>query len=180
MRSARVGSAAAVALVLGLWGCGGGDPSDRPSASSGGARADRQDELTEMDACALLTVEEIEAATGHAPGKGEDPVKEVESAAPMCTWPSADGKVPQVVQLLISWSGATDYESYRDAMVKEGVANLRKVDGAGRFAVLLEDMNLVQAFGERYMVQTMVSAGDGKDPVEGAVALARAAMDRLE
>jgi len=170
------------AVVVAAAGCGGSEPAPESStaSSSGSSSGVSQKALTDLDACSLLTAGEIEAATGHAPGSGSDPVKSVSGAAPICAWPSKDGAEHQVAQLLISWASARSLDEYREVMAKEGVTSIRQVDGPGRFTVLLEEMNMVQAFGDRFMVQTMVATKDGKDPVAAATALARAAMERLE
>lgn len=184
MRSDRRVSRLVVVLVLAAAaaGCGGGEDrgeAARTTSGSSGA-ADDQKTLTDLDACTLLTAEEIESATGYAPGEGSDPVKSVSGAAPICAWPAKDGSVHQVAQVLVSWSASKTFDDYRQLMAKEGVTKIRQVDGPGRFSVVLEEMNMVQAFGERFMVQTMVEAKDGRDPVEAAVALAAAAMERVE
>ena len=181
MRSFCTGSLVVLMLMAGSAGCGGGGDETSTGTSPGSSEeASSQESLTELDACTLLTAGEIESATGYAPGAGSDPVKNVSAAAPICAWPSKDGSVHQVAQVLVTWSSARSFEEYREMMAKEGVTGLRQVDGPGRFTVLLEDMNMVQAFGERYMVQTMVEVTEGKDRVTAGTTLATAALGRIE
>jgi len=161
-------------------GCGGGDEQGRTAAETSSSATDTRKMLADIDACTLLTPEEIQSATGHSPGSGIDPVKSISGAAAMCAWPSEDGSVHQVAQVLVSWASAKNFDEYRQAMEKEGVTTIRQVDGPGRFTAVLEDMRMVQVFGERFMVQTMVEPREGTDPVAAATALAAAALERVE
>jgi hypothetical protein len=98
----------------------------------------------------------------------------------MCAWPSADGSVAQVAQVLVSWASADTFEDYRASMEAEGISEFREVEGPGRFNVLLDEVNIFQAFGERYMVQIAVEPASGHDPLAAATQLARAALGRVE
>jgi len=178
MRLYRSGLAGLILAIAA--GCGSGDEQGRPAAETSSSGIESRKTLADIDACTLLTAGEIQSATGYSPGAGIDPVKSISGAAAMCAWPSEDGSVHQVAQVLVSWASAKDFEAYKQAMEKEGVTGIRQVDGPGRFTAVLEDMRMVQAFGERFMVQTMVEARDGTDPVAGATALAKAALERVE
>jgi hypothetical protein len=136
--------------------------------------------LEDIDACALLTVDEIRSTTGHDPGSGANPVGTISGAAPICAWPSADATLGQVAQLLVSYANADTFEEYRQAMTQPGGTAFSQIDGPGRFTVLLNELGMVQSFGDRFMVQVMVSPAEGRDTIAAATSLAAAALARLE
>ncbi|HSM59867.1 MAG TPA: DUF3558 family protein, partial [Longimicrobiales bacterium] len=160
-------------------GCAGGEeqePAEAASAAAGEVVA-----VDDIDACTLLTADEIRSATGYDPGPGADPVADISGAAPICAWPSADGSVHQVVQVLVAYATSDTYEEYLQAMAEQGVIEgLSRIEGPGRFTVLLAGANMAQAHGERFMVQVMVEPAAGIDPVTAMTTLAGAALARIE
>jgi hypothetical protein len=169
------GSLVVSVMVATAPACAGGD--DEAAVSETGSTSGS---LEDIDACALLTSDEIRAATGQEPGTGIDPMDGVSASAPICAWPSADGSITEIAQILVSIASADSYESYRQSMEQEGFTDLQQVDGPGRFNALLGGLNMLQSFGERFMVQVMFEPAPGRDFVEAATELTRAALGRLE
>jgi hypothetical protein len=159
--------------------CSGGDQ-DADIDDSSAAPSERATVLDDLDACALLTDDEILAATGHEPGPGTDPGADIRDAVPACEWPSADGSVGQVAQVLVGPTTADSFEEHRDAMMADGLEGLREIEGVGRFASFLESVNMLYAFGETHMVTVTVEPAPGHDAVAAATALARAVLERVE
>lgn len=171
---------AVLALTLAT-ACGGGDDQAQmenadPAANPDGGVA----VLDDIDACSLLTAEEIRSATGYETGEGTDPVADISGAAPMCAWPSADGSVNQVAQLLVSHASAESFEQHREYMAEQGVTGITQIEGPGRFTVRLDDTNMIQSFGNRFMVQVMLEPAEGIDVAAAATTLTRSALDRIE
>lgn len=154
-------------------GCGGGEEQTQSETAS-------EFNLADLDACTLLTLEEIRSATGYDPGAGTNPTADVSGAAPMCAWPSADGSVDQIVQVMVTRATSDTYEEYRQSMAEQDITEFSQIEGPGRFTVLLEGVNMIHTFGERFMVQVLVEPAEGSDPVAAATALAGAALSRLE
>lgn len=174
----RLGRLLATVAVAAAAACAGGE--EREPAEAASEAAGEVVDLEDLDACTLLTPEEIRAATGYDPGAGTDPTADVGGAAPMCAWPSADGSVDQVVSVLVAFATYDTYEEYREAMAQEGVTEFSQVDGPGRFTVLLDGVNMIQAYGERFVVEVMVEPAEGVDPVAAMTTLAGAALGRIE
>ncbi len=163
---------ALAALIVFAAACGGGG--DNASAGSGSGVTSLED----LDACALLTADEIRSATGHTPGAGSNPI-EIENAPPMCAWPSSEGGVRQVVQLLVTYAPDATFEEYRDRMAQDQMA-ITRIDGPGRYTISINEVNMFQSIGDRRMIQVMVEPAAGIDPAAAAVALLRAAVGRVE
>jgi hypothetical protein len=157
-------------LAVALSGCGG-ETEQKP-----GPAAQGQPALAEIDACALLQPAEIQEATGADPGVGARP-DVPDGSPPMCHW--------SPVQLLVTPAGWKTYEQYDSAnrrTLEEAydAANYQRLDGPGRFAVLLKDAGMIQAVGERHMVQVAAQPAKGRDTVEAVTRLAGLALERLE
>jgi hypothetical protein len=167
-----------VSLAVIAAACGGSDGETPAGVTETAARASRVTSLDDLDACSLLTADEIRSATGHAPGDGADPLT-LQNAAPMCAWPSSDGSVRQVVQLLVTYAPDGTFEEYRDRMKQEQTA-ITRIDGPGRYTISISEVNMFQAIGDRRMLQVMVEPAAGIDPAAAAVALLRAAFARVE
>ena len=169
---------AAVLVIAGtvLTGCGDGTP----AASLGTP-------LAEIDACALLTAAEIEAATGIVPGPpGKDGPK---SAVPMCNWPAAEGSYPFALSLLISRSD--NFDSFEGAMLKwqESAESMdfpfdpedyEEVEGPGKVNAWLIDAGMLQAHRGNRLVQVYAQVSPDRDRLEASIALATHAMARLD
>jgi hypothetical protein len=138
-------------LLLLILACGGPDDApgnDTPALPAAATTG------TELDVCALLTAEEIQEATGIAPGQ-PNPVP------PQCTWPTADGRTETFVQLLVT---ASDIDSFDELMstLRAGMgadfnpASYERVEGVGDFAVIVDGF-MMQSYVPGRMVQLTVS-----------------------
>lgn len=160
----------AMMLAVTLSACGG-EPKRQEGSTARGQAA-----LAEVDACSLLQDSEIREATGRDPGTAAKP-DVPEGAPPMCHW--------SPVQLLVTVSGWKTYEEYDSAnrrTLEEGYdpGNYQRLDAPGRFTVVLKEAGMVQAVGERYMVQVAVQPAQGQDEVAAATRLAGLVLERLE
>jgi hypothetical protein len=166
--------AALLAVVLGA--CGGDTPSAPPSTA-----------LDEVDACALLTAEEIEEATGIAPGAPDD--SGPASGPPMCNWPAADNSHPFAVSLLVAPSD--NYTSFDGALARwqesaEGMGmefdanDYQEVEGPGTVNSWMEEAGMLQAHRGNRMVQVFAQVAPDRDGLAASTALARHAMARLK
>jgi hypothetical protein len=167
-------------LLAVLAACAGEEAPD--AASQEAPPATSSDEP--LDACSLLTVDEIRAATGHDVGAGV--MTGQGEGSSMCSWPSADGSNEHAVQVSVVRAAYDTYDEYAAAMAADGVmAGYRQIEGPGRFSTLIEETTIVQSYGETYMVQVTL---DGllpsglalADGVAASVELARAALARVE
>jgi hypothetical protein len=172
-------------FALGLVACSGqGSSADGSKAELKQTSASSSEQrLAKIDACALLQASEIEAATGIPPAGGRP--QATSGGPPMCTWPSTDGKAPQLVQLLVTGSSLKNYAEYvrttKEAMGGEYPANhIREAQGPGLFAAWMDEMNMLQVFDGRHMVQLSTQSAPGQDPAVVASHLAKAALARLE
>jgi len=152
--------------------------SDAP-APAAAARGTGTGQLADVDACQLLTADEIRSATGHAPGDGANPLPNLSQRPAMCAWPSADGKVQQVVQVLVTNAPSGTFDAYRDLMAREQIT-ITQIDGPGRFTVEIEGGSMIQSLGDRFLVQVMVEPAPGTDRRAASVRLAEAALGRLQ
>ncbi|MGE0704543.1 MAG: hypothetical protein AB7F99_02790 [Vicinamibacterales bacterium] len=162
--------ASAVVLLLAASACGGGGESTERATSG---------DLAALDACLLITTDEIRTATGRETAAGVDPVAGLTGAAPMCAWVSADGTGVQVAQLLVSAGTPDSFEEYRDRMAQSQIT-ITQIDGPGRYTVSIGEASMIQSIGDRFMVQVMVEPAEGTDHLAAATTLTRAALDRLE
>jgi hypothetical protein len=170
-------AAALLGAALTLAGCGGGE-----------STASAADSLAEIDACALLTPAEIEAATGIAPGAPEK--QGGGNAPPMCNWPSQDGSYPFAANLLVTVSD--NYTSYDEALAKwqESAADMgmdfdwgmyQEVEGPGTVNAWMADPGMLQAHrGDRMVQVYLYRLPPGRDRLEAATALATHAFARLD
>lgn len=161
---------AGLMLAVAISGCGG-ETEKRPDTAEPG-RAD----LAQIDACSLLQASEIREATGGDPGVGARP-DVPQGSPPMCHWATA--------QLLVTHAGWKTYEEFdaanrRTLEAEYDAADYQRLDGPGRFAVLLTGAGMVQAVGERHMVQVAAQPAEGRDTVEAVTRLAALVLERLE
>jgi hypothetical protein len=169
-------AAALLGGTLTLAGCG-----DNQSAPSSTA-------LEEVDACALLTVTEIEEATGIVPAAPED--LGGASGPPMCSWAAADGSHPTFVSITVAPSD--NYETFDAAMAEwqksaEAMdfpfdpAEYEEVEGPGDVNAWLREMGMLQAHSGNRMVQVYApKVAPDRDKLQASIALARHAWGRLE
>jgi hypothetical protein len=170
MRTEALTAWVAAVLVGAMAGCGGEAEKQPGSAAQG------QPDLSKIDACALLQPAEIREATGADPGLGARP-DVPEGSPPMCHWAP--------VQLLVAPAGWKTFEQFDSAnrrTLEEAYdsANYQRLDGPGRFAVLLKDAGMIQAVGERHLVQVAAQPAQGRDTVEAVSRLAGLVLERLE
>ena len=161
---------AVVILTATLSGCGG------ESKRQQGSPDDRQAALADVDACSLLQESEIREATGREAGPGARP-DVPDGSPPMCHWAPT--------QLLVTHASWKTYEEYDEAnrrTLAEGYdpANYERLDAPGRHTVVMKGAGMVQAMGERYMVQVAVDPAEGQDTVAAATRLAGLVLGRLE
>lgn len=168
-------TATSMAALILLTGCGDGK-SAPPDAS-----------LETIDACALLTAEEIKKATGITPGAPQD---QSGSGPPMCIWPSQDGSYPFGVNLLVAPS--LDYtsfdaalaewqESARDMDMEFDTADYQEVDGPGDVNAWLREAGMLQAHRGDRMVQIFLhKVPPDRDRLQAAAELAGHALARLD
>ncbi|HLT89437.1 MAG TPA: hypothetical protein VKZ85_00725 [Woeseiaceae bacterium] len=166
-----------LAAAFTLAGCGDGE-SAAPAAGS----------LQDIDACALLTAAEIEAATGIAPGPAEN--QGGRNAPPMCNWPSQDGAYPFAASLLVTVSA--NYTSYEQALAawQESAADMgmdfdwamyEEVDGPGTVNAWMADAGMLQAHRGDRMVQVYLHRlPPDRDRLQAATELATRAFARLD
>ncbi len=158
----------AVVLLLAAAACGGETTQRATSA-----------DLAAIDACLLMTTDEIRTATGREAAAGVDPVAELAGAAPMCAWAAAADAGLQVAQLLVNPGATGSFEEYRDRMAQSQVT-ITQIDGPGRYTVSIGEASMIQSMGDRFMVQVMVEPAEGTDHLAAATSLAGAALERLE
>jgi hypothetical protein len=137
------------------------------------------EQLEAIDACALLTAEEIEQATGKAPGAPEP--KKVGDIVPSCRWPAADGSSTQIVHVLVGRTGPATYEAFLENMkeqLEEGFSadDYEKLD-IGNYGVWWKDVN-VQVYTSDYMIVVTNSEMPPADR-DVCIQLAKKAMARL-
>ena len=165
--------------VLAVCGCSDGGP-------GGGGAASSSLDLATVSACYLLAPAEIEAATGVAVAVGQDR-SELDGRLPMCFWPRAGSELDYVVNVLVTMSSYSSYEQYMrlsggDAESGEhpDLGTVRHVDGVGRFGAWLEDLGMLQVYGDIAMVQVTVQVADERSRMEAAQTLAATALGRLQ
>ena len=173
---ASLSAAISLAGVLVLAGC-----------SDGGQAASPATPLAEIDACALLTAEEIEAATGIAPAPPEQDGPK--SAVPMCNWPAAVQGYPFALNLLIAPSD--NYSSFDGALAKwqESAESMefpfdpndyQEVGEPGTVNAWMHEAGMLQAHRGNRMVQVYAQVTPDRDRLEASVALARHVLSRLD
>jgi hypothetical protein len=133
------------------------------------------DKLKAIDACALLTAEEIE----QAPGEPE--AKKVGEVVPTCSWPAADGSSSQIVHILVGRTGPATYEAFLENMkeqLEEGfsAADYERLD-IGDYGVWWKDANV-----QVHTSDFMIAVTNGELPPADrdiCIELAKKAMARL-
>ncbi|MEZ5331553.1 MAG: hypothetical protein R2991_05775 [Thermoanaerobaculia bacterium] len=154
---------AAVVLLASFIGCAGEEASS-PAASE---RTRTETETSEAAAsaapepCSLLTADEIEAATGIAPGPGQD-------VAGACAWSAADGSIGNLVTLTVQHGDVTR-EQWLTIGDEEDI-----IEGVGDFAVQVGSQ--IQVFQNGWLVGVKV---DRTVAPEARTELARSAHAKL-
>lgn len=167
LRSRPLSTTLVVALLLAvLGGCASEEAAEpaeteTPPAQETPAEAPATPSAT-PEACTLLTVEEIETATGVAPGAGE-PV------GGACTWAAADGSNPRLLALTVQHGDVT-----RERWLGGGGSEEDIVEGVGDFAAMVGSQ--LQVYQGGWLVGVTVR---GSDRAEAARELARAVLARL-
>lgn len=160
-----------------LGGCSREGPADEPGREAEATSAEAAAE-TAADGCALLTAEEIQAATGLSPVASEAAgVGDMD-----CDWSASDGRT--LVGVVVSRTQDT-YEEYiqnvrqtAPEMVAESEAG--RVDGVGDYAIWYQAgyLNAVRD-GRLLVVWTYAEPTNGKSKREAAIELARSGLPRL-
>lgn len=172
----RMLSGVVLAAVLVLPACS--QPTDQ--APAGGAPVPAAGAAL-LDACPLLAADDIATVFGQPPGA---PERITGKFAATCKWPSADGKNPELVHVLVTTGSAVssfeDYERRGRAAMQGRFANtpIQKVEGLGDFAVWAGDdqSGALQVFRGGRLVQVTVSR-TGERP---ALDVARALVARVK
>ncbi len=161
-------------LLIGATACSRSTPDDGSSATAAEAARDT------LDACPLLTPAAIAEMLGESPGP---PERTPGKFAATCKWPSADGRNPELVHVLITTGSAVssfeDYDRRGRAAMKGRFAHtpIQRVEGFGDFAVWAGDeaSGALQVFEGGTLVQvTVARVGD-----RAALDVARALMGRV-
>jgi hypothetical protein len=164
-----------LALLVGATACS-------PSTHDGGSSATSADAGRDtLDACPLLDPGAIAEVLGESPGP---PERTPGKFAATCKWPSADGRTPELVHVLITTGAAVasfeDYDRRGRAAMKGRFADtpIQPVAGFGDFAVWAGDdaSGALQVFeGGRLVQVTVARVGD-----RPALDVARALMGRVK
>lgn len=168
----RVGTGAVLGALLGLAGCGGSDVPE-PSATTESAP---ERPAGSVDACGLLTAEEIGGVMGASPGEPQAGPSQMGD----CTWPSSSGSGP-LVTLELTQSGYSTFEafvaSYQSEFGGEEPSRdqYRPVVGLGDWAMYVVDDGLLQI----HRAGRMLLIGTSPAGEEQAVGLGQKAITRL-
>ena len=168
--------AALLGAVLSLAACGGSDAETSPSVA-----------IQEIDACALLTAAEVEAATGVSPGPPE--AVRISGGPPICNWPAADGSNAAFLTVLVA--PTRHFESYDAALAmwQESAAgagmdfdpaDYEEVEGVGDVGAWLREAEMLQAHRGDRMVQVATRVAPDRDVRQASIELARHALTRLD
>ncbi len=159
------------ALAILIAACGSENaPSDTmPSATK----------AIQVDACALLTHEEIETRIGKVPGT---PEAAMFGAIPTCTWPSADGSELQILHVSVARRATADYDTFLEeqqaAWGEDYSAGDYELFDVGDFAVRQDDA-IFYVFEGGYQLNIAGSLRDGLPPDDACTELGRIAASRL-
>jgi hypothetical protein len=168
---------ALVAAALG--GCSGDEPGDGASDETA-SNVSRAEKSAQAAGCALLTAEEIQAATGRAPDGAEEGTGSVRG----CDW-MAEGR--PLVAVVVSAAPRT-YDEYMQNVREQMGSNLNRiemtrVEGVGDYAIwhAQDGPDYLNAVEDGVLLVVMIwrEPANGKSPREAAVELARSALPRL-
>lgn len=177
-------------FAIHLAACGGDEPPDLDEIASmsedeAAEMARGIEDLSEVDACGLLTATEIEAATGITPGEPQD-MTQIQGQLPMCTWPAADGSGRAAASILVTRGGPIDYDQFVE-LTRSGMGadfdpeDWRHVPDVGDFGVWVGggDFGMLQVYDRKLMVQVDAETVEGKDELQASKDLAMKVFGRL-
>lgn len=156
-------------LLAVVVGCGGQEAADAPSTEESAPQEAQEappstaaTSAAPPEPCTLLTAQQIEAATGIAPGAGT-PIGDA------CSWGAADGSNPRLLALTVLHGDVT-----REQWLTGGGSEADIVEGVGDFAARVGSQ--LQVYQGGWLVGVMVR---GSDRPEAAQDLARVVHAKL-
>jgi hypothetical protein len=171
----RTRNALAMAALASVAGCGGGDgappPKPAPSAAAPTLPMGRPSAGVSLDACQLLTRQEVEAALGKPVG---EPVSEGAKETASCRWTTTSGPEGATISVIVHDAPAEARAAFDTAVKDHGY---KKVSGLGEGAYS-SPMYEVTVLARKYELAVDVSLL-ADEPAPAARKLAGQAVARL-